>query len=44
MTRTNSLYVATGDAFTAPAAPESDAIVAFDLDTGRTAMGQTVDA
>jgi polyvinyl alcohol dehydrogenase (cytochrome) len=34
-TRTNSLYVATGDAFTAPAAPESDAIVAFDLDTGR---------
>jgi polyvinyl alcohol dehydrogenase (cytochrome) len=33
--RTNSLYVATGDAFTAPAAPESDAIVAFDLDTGR---------
>jgi polyvinyl alcohol dehydrogenase (cytochrome) len=33
--RTNSLYVATGDAFTAPAAPTSDAIVAFDLDTGR---------
>jgi polyvinyl alcohol dehydrogenase (cytochrome) len=33
--RTNSLYVATGDAFTAPAARTSDAIVAFDLDTGR---------
>jgi len=33
--RTNSLYVATGDAFTAPAAPTTDAIVAFDLDTGR---------
>jgi len=32
--RTNSLYVATGDAFTAPAAPTSDAIVAFDLNTG----------
>lgn len=34
--RTNSLYVATGDAFTAPAAKGSDAIIAFDLDTGRT--------
>ena len=33
--RTNSLYVATGDAFTAPAAATSDAIIAFDLDTGR---------
>ena len=33
--RTNSLYVATGNAFTAPAAPTSNAIVAFDLDTGR---------
>src|SRR6185295_9864764 len=33
--RTNSVYVATGDAFTTPAAPTSDAIVAFDLDTGR---------
>jgi polyvinyl alcohol dehydrogenase (cytochrome) len=33
--RANSLYVATGNAFTAPAAPTSDAIVAFDLDTGR---------
>ena len=33
--RTNSLYVATGDAFTAPAAPTTDAIVAFDLGTGR---------
>jgi polyvinyl alcohol dehydrogenase (cytochrome) len=29
------LYVATGDAFTAPAAPTSDAVVAFDLTTGR---------
>src|SRR4029077_15519246 len=33
--RTNSLYVATGDAFTAPAASTSDAVVAFDLNTGR---------
>ena len=33
--RTNSLYVATGNAFTAPAAATSNAIVAFDLDTGR---------
>jgi polyvinyl alcohol dehydrogenase (cytochrome) len=33
--RTNSLYVATGDAFTAPAAPTTDAIVAFNLATGR---------
>jgi polyvinyl alcohol dehydrogenase (cytochrome) len=33
--RTNSLYVATGDAFTSPAAATSDAIIAFDLDTGR---------
>jgi polyvinyl alcohol dehydrogenase (cytochrome) len=33
--RANILYVATGDAFTAPAAPTTDAIVAFDLDTGR---------
>ncbi|MBM3778935.1 MAG: cytochrome C oxidase Cbb3 [Acidimicrobiia bacterium] len=29
------LYVATGDAYTAPAAVESDAIVALDLKTGR---------
>ena len=41
--RTNSLYVATGDAFTAPAAATSNAIVAFDLDTGRQALGQTID-
>ena len=33
--RTNRLYVATGNAFTAPAAPTTNAIVAFDLDTGR---------
>ena len=33
--RTNSLYAGTGDAFTLPAAPTTDAIVAFDLDTGR---------
>ena len=33
--RTNSLYVATGNGFTTPAAPTSDAIIAFDLDTGR---------
>lgn len=29
------LYVATGDAYTAPAAPTSDAVMAFDLKTGR---------
>ena len=33
--RTQSLYVATGNAFTAPAARTTNAIVAFDLDTGR---------
>ncbi|HXI32228.1 MAG TPA: PQQ-binding-like beta-propeller repeat protein [Vicinamibacterales bacterium] len=32
--QTNSLYVATGDAYTLPAAPLTDAIVALDLDTG----------
>jgi polyvinyl alcohol dehydrogenase (cytochrome) len=29
------LYAATGDAYTAPAAPTSDAVMAFDLKTGR---------
>jgi polyvinyl alcohol dehydrogenase (cytochrome) len=29
------LYVATGDAYTAPAAPTSDSVMAFDLKTGR---------
>jgi polyvinyl alcohol dehydrogenase (cytochrome) len=28
------IYVGTGDAYTSPAVPESDAIIAFDLDTG----------
>ena len=32
--QTNSLYVATGDAYSAPAAPLTDAIVALDLETG----------
>ena len=31
---TRSLYVATGDAYSMPAAPMSDAVVALDLDTG----------
>jgi polyvinyl alcohol dehydrogenase (cytochrome) len=31
---TRSLYVATGDAYSLPAAPMTDAIVALDLDTG----------
>jgi polyvinyl alcohol dehydrogenase (cytochrome) len=31
---TKSLYVATGDGYTAPAAPMTDAVVALDLDTG----------
>ena len=31
---TNSLYVATGDSYSLPAAPTSDAVVAFDLATG----------
>ncbi len=30
----NLVYVATGDAYSDPAAPESDAVVALDLDTG----------
>ncbi|HMF94590.1 MAG TPA: PQQ-binding-like beta-propeller repeat protein [Vicinamibacterales bacterium] len=29
------IYIATGDAYTAPAAPESDAVMALDLATGR---------
>lgn len=33
--RRRALYVATGDAYTAPAADESDAVMAFDLDTGK---------
>ncbi len=32
---TGSIYVATGDAYTQPAAPTSDAVVALDLATGR---------
>jgi polyvinyl alcohol dehydrogenase (cytochrome) len=32
--QTNSVYVATGDGYTLPAAPMTDAIVALDLDTG----------
>ena len=32
--RTNSLYVATGDSYSLPAAPTSDAVIAFDLSTG----------
>jgi polyvinyl alcohol dehydrogenase (cytochrome) len=31
---TRSVYVATGDAYTQPAAPSSDAVVAFDMETG----------
>ena len=31
---TRSLYVATGDAYSTPAAPTTDAIVALDIDTG----------
>src|SRR5207244_2553877 len=31
---TRSLYAATGDAYTAPAPPTSDAIIAMDLETG----------
>jgi polyvinyl alcohol dehydrogenase (cytochrome) len=29
------LYVGTGEAYTSPAAPQSDAVIAFDLDTGK---------
>ena len=29
------LYVGTGEAYTSPAAPQSDAVIAYDLDTGR---------
>ena len=31
---TRSVYVATGDAYSQPAAPTSDAVMAFDMDTG----------
>ena len=31
---TRSIYVATGDAYSVPAAPTTDAIVALDLETG----------
>ena len=31
----NQLYVATGDSYSDPAAPESDAIMALDMDTGK---------
>jgi polyvinyl alcohol dehydrogenase (cytochrome) len=31
---TRSVYVATGDAYSQPAAPTSDAVVAFDMETG----------
>src|SRR5262245_10576467 len=34
-TRRGLVYIATGDAYTAPAAPESDAVIALDLGTGR---------
>jgi polyvinyl alcohol dehydrogenase (cytochrome) len=33
--RRRAIYVATGNAYSAPAAPTSDAVVALDLDTGR---------
>ncbi|HJZ71528.1 MAG TPA: PQQ-binding-like beta-propeller repeat protein [Vicinamibacterales bacterium] len=33
--RRGLIYIATGDAYTSPAAPESDAVMALDLDTGR---------
>jgi polyvinyl alcohol dehydrogenase (cytochrome) len=29
------LYVGTGEAYTSPAAPQSDSVIAYDLDTGR---------
>lgn len=31
------LYVGSGEAYTSPAAPQSDAVIAFDLDTGKQA-------
>ena len=31
---TRSIYVVTGDSYSVPAAPESDAVMAFDMDTG----------
>ena len=33
--QTNSMYIATGDAYSEPAPPTSDAVAALDLDTGR---------
>jgi len=34
-TKRRRLYVGTGEAYTSPAAPTSDAVVAFDLDSGK---------
>jgi polyvinyl alcohol dehydrogenase (cytochrome) len=34
-TKRHRLYVGSGEAYTSPAAPQSDAVTAFDLDTGK---------
>ena len=38
-----AVYVATGNGYTEPAANTSDAVIAFDLDTRQTSMGQASD-
>ncbi len=40
--RRKAIYVGTGNAYTAPAAPTTDAIVALDLETGRIRWAQQV--
>jgi len=42
--RRGLVYVATGDAYTAPAAPESDAVIALDLASGRIVWTRQVTA
>jgi polyvinyl alcohol dehydrogenase (cytochrome) len=34
-TKRRRLYVGTGESYTSPAAPQSDAVIAYDLDTGK---------
>ncbi len=40
----NTIYVATGNAYTSPAAPNSDAVVALDMTTGKIQWVAQVDA
>ncbi|HXI31852.1 MAG TPA: PQQ-binding-like beta-propeller repeat protein [Vicinamibacterales bacterium] len=42
--RRHLVYIATGDAYTSPAAPESDAVIALDLASGRVAWTRQLTA